>query len=256
MLSSAKQSVHPGQVFLLVGTNEITFDRFADHDWTCRSPRTAMIRVRRHTDVWLVRHTQTDWNRERRYQSRSNRPLTRYGALRVDAIAWRLQALALNTIVTTGLDRTDLLATAISAQHRQSIEITCDQRWREADHGDWEGLTYAQVIERYPAQAQQRFADPWHSRAHGGESTAELWTRVEQAWNDLLGWHDGRHLLIVTHATPIQLLLCALLNVPFDRYWQFRIDLGGITNVDLYPSGAIIRTINEIPPLQQEIETR
>jgi 2,3-bisphosphoglycerate-dependent phosphoglycerate mutase/probable phosphoglycerate mutase len=208
-----------------------------------------MIAVRRHTDIWLVRHTQTDWNRERRYQSHSDRPLTPFGEARAQAVACRLHTLHFAAIMSSGTARTDRLAELTAAHNRYKLDVLHDPRWREADHGCWEGLTYREVATRYGTQAQQRFADMWNSRAHGGESTADLWARVEAAWNDLLRRYDGKRMLIVTHATPIQLLLCALLNIPFERSWQFRIDLGGITNIDLYPSGAITRVINEVPRL-------
>jgi len=208
-----------------------------------------MINVRRHTDVWLVRHTQTDWNRDRRYQSHTDRRLTPFGEARAQAVAQRLRPLRFAAIVSSGLSRTNELADLIAAHNRYEPPVLRAARWREADHGDWEGLTYGEVAARYAAQAQQRFADTWNSRAHGGESTADLWARVESAWDDLLTQYDGQRVLVVTHATPIQLLLCALLGVPWERSWQFRIDLGGITNVDLYPSGAITRMLNEVPPL-------
>lgn len=208
-----------------------------------------MIAVQRHTDVWLVRHTQTDWNRARRYQSHTDRSLTAFGAARAQAVAQRLHSLHFAAIVSSGLSRTDTLADLIAAHNRYETHMRRDARWREADHGAWEGLRYGEVAARYAAQAQQRFADPWNSRAHNGESTADLWGRVEGAWDDLIGQYDGKRILIVTHATPIQLLLCALLGVPWERSWQFRIDLGGVTNLDLYPSGAITRMLNEVPPL-------
>lgn len=208
-----------------------------------------MITVRRHTDVWLVRHTQTDWNRLRRYQSHTDRQLTSFGQARAQAVAQRLHSLRFAAIVSSGLSRTDALADLIAEHNRYEPPVLRDTRWREADHGAWEGLTYGEVAKRYADQAQQRFADTWNSRAHGGESTADLWERVEAAWNDLLNQYDGKRILVVTHATPIQLLLCALLGVPWERSWQFRIDLGGITNLDLYPSGAITRVLNEVPPL-------
>lgn len=208
-----------------------------------------MIRVTRHTDVWLVRHPQTDWNKERRYQSHSDRPLTDFGRLRLEGIAQRLRRIRFSTIITSGQTRTSEVAHAVAAQQLNAPPIIDDPRWQEADQGDWEGLTYQEVAARYPAQARQRFGDTWHSRSHGGESVADLWQRVQAAWNDALRRHNGEHILIVTHATPIQLLLCAMLNLPFEQYWQWRIDLGGITNLDLYPSGAITRVINEVPPL-------
>lgn len=209
-----------------------------------------MSRVTRHTDVWLVRHTQTDWNKARRYQSRSDRSLTSFGAARAEAVARRLQRISFTTIISSGLTRTDALAAAVAERQTHPPRLVCDERWREADHGDWEGLTYPEVAARYPAQASARFGDTWRSRAHGGESTADLWCRVECAWSETLRAHDGGRILIVTHATPIQLLLCALLKLPFEQYWQLRIDLGGISNLDLYPSAAIMRMINEVPPLR------
>jgi 2,3-bisphosphoglycerate-dependent phosphoglycerate mutase/probable phosphoglycerate mutase len=208
-----------------------------------------MIAVSRHTNVWLVRHAQTDWNKARRYQSRSDRPLTEFGSMRSAAVAHRLRRIRFNTIITCGQRRTDDLAQAIAAQQEHRPRIEHDERWREADHGVWEGLTYAEVGAQYQAQARERFADPWYSRAHGGESTGDVWARVEAGWDAVLQQHTGEHILIVTHATPIQLLLCALLKLSFEQYWQWRLDLGGITGIDLYPSGAIMRVINEVPPL-------
>lgn len=209
-----------------------------------------MSRVTRHTDIWLVRHTQTDWNKAQRYQSRSDRPLTEFGLARAAAVARRVRRIHFSAVISSGLARTDQLADAIATQQRQPLTVDYDERWREADHGCWEGLTYAEISRQHAAQAQQRFANTWQSHAHGGESTADLWARVQAAWNDLLRRHDGGRILIVTHATPIQLLLCALLKLPFQQYWQFRIDLGGITNLDLYPAGVITRVLNEVPAIR------
>lgn len=203
--------------------------------------------MKRHTDIWLVRHTQTDWNHERRYQSRSNRPLTSFGVARAAAVALRLRRIAFTAVVSSGQERTNTLAALLADQ--RGLPFERDARWCEADHGAWEGLTYRDVMQRFPDQAGARFADPWESRAHGGDSTADLWARVAAAWDDLLSRNDGGKLVIVSHATPIQLLLCRLLGLPFDRYWQLRIDPGGVCNIDLYPSGAIVRTLNEVPPI-------
>ena len=206
--------------------------------------------VKRHTAVWLVRYPQTDWNRQRRYQSRSDRLLTPFGLQIGEAVAHRLRTLPFEAVVSSGLVRTDSVAQVVAA--RRNLVPVVDGRWREVDHGAWEGLTYAEVMDRYGDQANERWADPWRSRAHGGESMADLWERVQAAWHAVLAAHDGAHLLIVTHATPIQLLLCSLLEVPFERHWQFRTDLGGITGLDLYPSGAIMRVVNEQPLLGQK----
>ncbi len=204
--------------------------------------------TRRHgRAIWFARHTQTDWNRERRYQSRSDRPLTPFGLARAAAVARRLRGLPFSAIVSTGLERTDTLARAVSGSCPAPTMIV-DERWREADHGDWEGLTYPEVVARFEARARERWADPWQSHAHGGESMAELWSRVAAAWNELRATTAG-DVLVVTHATPIQLILCGLLGVALERSWTFRLDLGGITVVELDGEAVVVRTVNEVPPL-------
>lgn len=202
-----------------------------------------------HTHVKLVRHTQTDWNKEGRYQSHTDRPLTKFGRARAEAVARRLRYGAYTAVLSTGLSRTDTLAALIGGPPPEK-----DGRWREADHGLWEGLTHGEVAARYGGQARERFGDFWNSRAHGGESGADLWARVAAAWEDLLRSYPGGRVLVVTHGTPIRLLLCHLLGVPFERHWQFRTDLGGITALDVYPSAAILRTFNEVPPPERRAQ--
>lgn len=192
-----------------------------------------MLLPARHTNVWLVRHTQTDWNRAGRFQSRSDRPLTAFGEAHARSVAHRLRRAPLTAILSTGLARTDTLARLIAAE--RTCAILPDPRWREADQGDREGLTWAEA-----------------ASCHAEGSDDDLWARVETAWEDLLRVHDGGRVLIVTDAGPIRLLLCALLGVPFARGWQFRIDGGGLTSLDLYPTAAILRVVNEVPPLLRE----
>ncbi|CAN5569577.1 histidine phosphatase family protein [soil metagenome] len=210
-----------------------------------------MRRVFRHTHVKLVRHPQTDWNREGRHQGHADRPLTGFGEARARAVASRLRAGSFTVIISSGLSRTDELARAVLGEHPRLSGFVTDERWREVDHGLWEGLTYTEVAARYGAEARERFADFWNSRAHGGESGADLWSRVESAWDDMLVRYDGGRVLVVTHATPIRLLLCSVLDVPLENHWRFRVDPGGITSLDLYPSATIVRTVNEVPPLER-----
>lgn len=210
-----------------------------------------MSRAPTHTHVKLVRHTQTDWNKQGRYQSFSDRALTEFGEARAAAVARSLRRSSYTGILSTGLYRTDTLATRVAADQDATPNVSEDERWREVDHGRWEGLTHAEVAERHSEEARSRFADFWNSRAHGGESGSDLWGRVEAAWKDLLQRNVGGRVLLVAHGAPIRLLLCALLGIPLDRHWQLRTDLGGVTALDIYPTGNILRTFNEVPPLTE-----
>ena len=203
------------------------------------------------TDVWLVRHTETDWNEQRRYQGPSDRPLTRAGETHVPAIAAFFRGAPIAAVTSTGLERTDALARAIAAQVGVAT-ITTDARWREVDHGTWEGLTYAEVLEQFGPSAGARNDAPWSWNGHGGETLAMTFERVRAAWDELAPADRGGGRLIVSHATPIQLLLCHLLHVPPTQYWQIRIDLGGITHLKIFPSGAIAQFVNRVSIVQSE----
>ncbi len=200
------------------------------------------------TSVWLIRHGQTAANRERRYLSHSDSPLTDYGRRQMAALAERLRRIPFGLIVASPRERTRMAAEAIAAG-RAGVELRADPVWAEADHGRWEGLTYQEVLARYPAEARARWAAGVDGKAEGGESLAEASARVVAAWQALLGERPGGRILIATHATPIKLVLCASLGVPPQEHWRWRVDLGSLTSLDVYPSGAIVRMVNEIPKL-------
>ena len=105
---------------------------------------------------------------------------------------------------------------------------------------------------RLPDEAVARFADALHGRATGGESLAEVERRVMDGWRTLLQQHPGGRVLVVTHATPIQLVLCRVSGMPSALHWRWRVDLGSLTALDVYGGGAIVRMVNEVPRLTDD----
>ncbi len=199
------------------------------------------------TSIWLVRHGQTELNKARRYQGRSDSPLTPFGARQAQALADRLRRIPFRVAVVSPCLRAQATAEAIAGE--RELVFTEDARWAETDHGRWEGLTYAEVRARFPREAVERFADPLGGRAGGGESLAEVAARVAEGWQALLRQHPGGRVLVVTHATPIQLVLCLLAGVSPALHWRWRVDLGSVTALDVYGGGPIIRMVNEVPRL-------
>lgn len=200
------------------------------------------------TSVWFVRHGQTHYNLERRYQSRADSPLTAYGRQQMAALAVRLRRIPFTVALASPSQRTRLAAAAI-LEGRRGVNVRLEPGWAETNHGGWEGLTYREVLARFPEEAQARWADGVHGRAAGGESLAEVHARVASAWQTLLREHQGGRVLVATHATPIQLVLCASFGLPASEHWHWRIDLGSLTCLDVYAAGAIVRTVNAVPPL-------
>ena len=199
------------------------------------------------TSIWLVRHGQTELNKARRYQSTSDSALTAFGMRQAHALARRLRRMPFKVAVVSPSQRTQITAETILAD--RDAPIVADVRWAETNHGAWEGLTYAEVRARYPDEAAQRFADALHGKPAGGESLADVAQRVGEGWRDLLHQYPGGRVLVVTHATPIQLVLCALSGMPPELHWHWRVDLGSVTSIDVYGGGPIVRMVNEVPHL-------
>jgi len=199
------------------------------------------------TSIWLVRHGQTEFNKQRRYQGVADSPLTHYGLLQAHALARRLRRIPFKVAVVSPCLRAQVTAETILAD--RDAAIVDDPRWRETNHGRWEGLTYQEVRARFPDEAAARFADALHGRPAGGESLAEVAQRVVEGWRALLQQHSGGRILVVTHATPVQLALCLVSGMTPTLYWRWRIDLGSVTAFDVYGGGTIVRMVNEAPHL-------
>jgi 2,3-bisphosphoglycerate-dependent phosphoglycerate mutase/probable phosphoglycerate mutase len=199
------------------------------------------------TSIWLVRHGQTELNKARRYQGATDSPLTPFGLRQAEALARRLRRIPFKVAVVSPFLRTRLTAETILGD--RDAPILDDARWNETHHGRWEGLTYREVGARFPEEAVARFADALHGRAAGGESLGEVARRVEEGWSALLHTNPGGRVLVVTHATPVQLVLCATAGMSPALHWRWRIDLGSVTAIDIYGGGAIVRMVNEVPDL-------
>lgn len=199
------------------------------------------------TSIWLVRHGQTELNRARRYQSVSDQPLTAFGQQQAEALAFRLRRTPFRTAISGPSRRAHETVERILGD--REAPISSDARWAETNHGRWEGLTYREVQARFPDEAVTRFADALHGRVLGGESLHDVNVRVLAGWQALLVANPGGRVLVATHATPIQLVLCHLTGMPPTLHWRWRVDLGSLTSLDLYAGSAIMRMVNEVPKL-------
>lgn len=192
--------------------------------------------------VLLLRHPETDWNVARRYQGSTDRPWSAAGEERARRLAHKYRTTRFDLIISSPRSHARDLATTF---HTEGSGLVEDSRWAEIDHGRWEGLTHEEVSSHFGDAWKERFSSPQSSRTHGGESLGDLVARVEQAWITLLEEMPApSDILVVSHATPIQTVLCLLTGVPLDRYWRFRIDCGSETSVELTSEGAIINYCN------------
>jgi broad specificity phosphatase PhoE len=153
----------------------------------------------------LLRHAQSVWNAERRWQGWADAPLSEEGERQAELAGRRLREEELTSAASSDLRRARRTAELIS----QSLglgPVGVDRGLRERDVGEWSGLTAAEVDERWPGQREAwrlgRLTAP-----PGGESTPVLIERVVEALGKLAAARDpAERLLVVTHGGVIRAL--------------------------------------------------
>jgi probable phosphoglycerate mutase len=199
------------------------------------------------TALLLLRHAQTALSVERRFSGAGDPPLTPYGERQAAALAARVGRLPFAAVWSSPLRRA--LRTATLVADALGLDVRVDERLRETDFGDWEGLTFAEIQERSPDVLAAWLGDQ-DVAAPGGESFAATTRRVRQARDAIMAAHPGEQVAVVSHVTPIKVLLRLALDAPNVLY-RVHLDLASISQAEWYPDGnAVVRRVNDTAHLE------
>ena len=198
----------------------------------------------RPTITVLLRHGDTRMSPEHRFSGLRDLPLSADGTRQAKAAACRLASgTRIDAVVTSPLRRA--AATAAIAATELGLTPATDDDLRETDFGEWEGLTLAEIQHRWPAAAAAWQHNP-DQAAPGGESFADTARRVDQACDRLLRDHGGETVLVVSHITPIKLLLCRALDVPLAALYRMYLGSACINEIQWHDHGfAAVRRVND-----------
>jgi len=165
------------------------------------------------THFVVVRHGETRWNLEQRMQGHFDSPLTAVGRAQAEAIARRLAAeTRFGLLVASDLGRARDTARAIGAA--TGHEVLTDARLRERHWGAGEGLTYAEIAERYPdAFRPDHEVDPDYA-VPGGESRRAFFARAAEAFAALTRAHPAERIIVVTHGGVVAALWRHIHRIP------------------------------------------
>lgn len=191
-----------------------------------------------------MRHGETIWNSELRYQGQRDIPLNDIGRAQAERVRERLAHEEFAAVYSSDLERASQTA-AIIAQGR-GLRHECLVELREASFGAWEGLTYAEASARFPDIAKARRNDPERTQPPNGESLAQVRDRALGAVEGLLERHGEETVLIAGHGGPLRALLCGLLGLDLRFAWRLRLDNCGLSVVDTYPEGSILSLLNDV----------
>jgi broad specificity phosphatase PhoE len=154
----------------------------------------------------LLRHAETEWNREKRIQGQQDAPLTSNGRQQAQRWGRALAQYELDHMITSDLGRAKFTATLIN-QHLD-LPHSEEPRLREQDWGRWAGFDFRDLLRVKELRAQERMG--WHFRPLEGESRLEVFERSRQALVDAANRLKGKQVLVVTHGGVIKCLLYRL----------------------------------------------
>jgi broad specificity phosphatase PhoE len=152
------------------------------------------------TELLLVRHGETDWNAERRFQGHADPPLNDVGRGQARALADELAGERIHAVYTSDLARARETAAIVAG--RLGIPIVPVRELREIDVGEWQGLTWPEIEERYPDGVRA-----WHENGQGweeGETYDELGERILAVLRRIAAEHADERVLVVGHGGTVR----------------------------------------------------
>ncbi|MFF8275001.1 bifunctional RNase H/acid phosphatase [Streptomyces lateritius] len=200
----------------------------------------------------LLRHGETALTPEKRFSGSggSDPELSGAGLRQADAVAAALAARGtIQEIVSSPLKRCRQTAETVAA--RLGLDVRIEDGLRETDFGAWEGLTFAEVRERYPEDLDAWLASPKAAPTGGGESFATVSRRVSATRDRLTAVSAGRTVLLVTHVTPIKTLVRLALGAPPESLFRMELSAASLSAVAYYADGnASVRLLNDTSHLR------
>ncbi|MEB3982442.1 bifunctional RNase H/acid phosphatase [Mycobacterium sp. 663a-19] len=196
------------------------------------------------TRLLLLRHGQTELSVERRYSGRGNPALTEVGRRQADAAArYMAHRGGIAAVLSSPLQRA--YDTAAIAAKALGLDVTVDDDLIETDFGSWEGLTFAEASQHDP-ELHRRWLRDTSTTPPGGESFDGVLDRVLRVRDRIVAAHQGTTVLVVSHVTPIKMLLRLALDAGPGVLYRLHLDLASLSIAEFYSDGASsVRLVNQ-----------
>ena len=181
--------------------------------------------------LYLIRHAETEYNREGRVQGRTDSPLSELGREQAMRLRGRIAGIKLAAAAASPAQRAvDTAHTALDG----TMQLETYEGLREMNLGVWEEQLAADIRKAYPGEIKVWFDRPSRVRIEGGETMRSFRRRVTDSMNEIRDLHADRTVAVFTHGGVIRIYLTALLGMKLDNVWRFKIDNCSLTRV-LFP---------------------
>ena len=183
--------------------------------------------------IILVRHGETDWNKQGRFQGQIDIPLNQNGKFQAKAASEFLKNNIIQKAFSSSLSRPKETAQIILNEH-PGVEISLKDSLKEISHGEWEGKLESEIRSDWPDLLKKWKTSPEKVQMPDGENITEVSIRSISGWNEICkDLKNEETALVVAHDAVNKTILCHLLGLMPSKIWMIKQGNGGITVIDL-----------------------
>lgn len=185
--------------------------------------------------ITFICHGATIYSEEGRFSDAENYPpLSEQGIEEMETLTKYLKARGVknDVIYTSPSIRTIQSAMMVAKVFKRDYEVIDELKTREC--AAWNGLTFSQVMDKFPNAMDEILIHPDKATPAGGESSVAFITRVKKVIDKLVAKNQGNRIIIVTHSEVIQAAICAALDIPADKLPKIFIRTGSATQISYY----------------------
>lgn len=171
------------------------------------------------TRLLLIRHGQTEWNKLGKYQGQSDVALSEEGLEQARCLAEHFPVEKLDAVYASDLFRA--MVTARTVADRFGLAVQKEEAFRELSFGDWEGLTYQEIVEGWPEAMSNFLTHPDVMKIPHGETFAQVQARAMGRLWEIVAEHEAKdHVVaIFAHGAVLRTMLTALMHMPLSHVW-------------------------------------
>jgi phosphoserine phosphatase len=200
--------------------------------------------------LYIVRHGETEWNKEEVFRGRKDIPLNDTGKRQAEMVGAYFAARTVNRIVASPLSRATVTADAISRTTKVRVEAM--EEFTDINFGTWEGLPLTDVEKRFPADFASWKTSPEKTRIEGGETLAEVRDRVSRAIATI-GSDHAESIVVVTHRVICKLIVLSCLNIANNHFWDMKFDPASVTLLEQQQDRFVLVYSNDTCHLQAQL---
>ena len=195
------------------------------------------------TTVYLIRHGQTDWNKEEIFRGRADVPLNDHGRDEAMALSGYLEGVNVDACYSSPLGRARETAEIIARPH--SLDVNIDDGIIDVDYGEWQGFSEAKARKNYAETYQRWLERPHHIKFPGGESLSAVRKRSLASLEVIRAGYPDGVVFVVAHRVVTKVVMCAVLGLGNAAFWRIRQDNCAFNVIEYSQNGTVVRTMND-----------